>query len=241
MSDDKPRPGRDADDDKLERAESAWLLAREAAPDTPAPSPELAREYAELEDLLANPPPAPDDAGWQDDVLRLATAAAPAAVPPSAPAPRPPQRRPIYRWAIAGTLIAAAAVVLLVLLRPQPRPDTSELEVAIRHGASVRGDSTEATPGDRLIIRARPRGAGELRVYRADGPLVARCPGAANCSTSADGEHSMEVTLDAPGQYHVLLVIGMSGDSPGGTMNDYLQATRTANARVVLHPPIDVR
>jgi hypothetical protein len=217
--------------DDEERAEAAWLLARDSDPSTPAPSRELARDHAELEDLLGNLPAGASVESWHDEVLRLATSSA-------APS-RPPRRRRAYRWAIAGALVAAAAVAAVVLI-PRPRPRAGGLEVAIRPGDPARGDSTEAVVGDHVVIRARPRGTGDLRVYRADGVLVARCPDGPGCITAAHGEHAIDVRLDAPVQYHVILVDGLTGDLPGQTMDAYLDAARAANARIVTYPPIDV-
>lgn len=217
--------------DEAERAEAAWLRARDHDPTAPAPSPAIARGHAELEDLLGELPPDASDERWQDEVSRLAASSV-------APA-RPPQRRRVYRWALGGTLVAAAAVAAVVL-RPRPRPRAGELEVAIRPGDPARGDSREAVVGDRLVIRARPRGAGDLRVYRADGALVARCPDGPGCTTPAHGEHAIDVRLDAPVQYHVILVDGLTGDLPGRTMDAYLDAARAANARIVTYPPIEV-
>lgn len=221
--------------DDEEGAEAAWLLARDSDPSTPAPSQELARDHAELEDLLGNLPAGASDESWHDEVLKLATSSA---APSSAAPSPPPRRRRAYRWAIAGALVAAAAVAAVVLI-PRPRPRAVELEVAIRHVDPARGDSTEAVVGDHVVIRARPRGTGDLRVYRADGVLVARCPDGPGCIT-AHGEHAIDVRLDAPVQYHVILVDGLTGDLPGQTMDAYLDAARAANARIVTYPPIDV-
>jgi len=225
--------------DEQERAESAWLLARERDPHAPAPSLQIAGEYAELEDLLGRLPSAPADESWHDDVLRAASASTPSASVASASAP--PSRR---RWsrtvmgsAVAGGVLAAAAVGVL-MLRPHP---AAELEVAVRHVRESRGDSTETLVGDQLTVTARTREAGELRVYRAGGTLVARCPDGPGCRTSAPGAYAIEVTLDTPVQYRVILVVGTGGVRPDGTMDMYLDAARAAGARIVTHPPIDVR
>jgi len=215
--------------DDAERAESAWLLAREHDPNAPAPSSKIASDYAELEDLLGNLPSGPADESWQDEVLRTAAA--------SASPPRPWRRRAIARWTTGEALVAAAAVAVLLL---RPRPRTDELEIAIRHTSATRGDSQEAVVGDRLVVRARPHGAGDLRVFRSGGTLVARCPDGPGCSASAHGEYTIEITLDAPVRYQVILVVGMVNASPGGTMDAYLDAAREANARILMHQPIDV-
>src|SRR5258705_1365671 len=106
-----------------------------------------------------------------------------------------------------GGALAAAAADAVRLLRPRPRG--GELEVAILHVDKTRGDPREVVVGDRLVARARPRGAGDLRVFRSGGTLVARCPDGPGCTESADGEHAIEITLDAPVQYQVILVVGM--------------------------------
>src|SRR5262245_3938850 len=90
--------------DELERAESAWLRARESDPHAPAPSLKIASEYAELEDLLGRLPSAPADESWHDEVLRAASASTPSASVASASAP-PSRRsgsRTVVRWAVAG-------------------------------------------------------------------------------------------------------------------------------------------
>jgi len=239
VSEDQPRADT-ADDDDLadapfiddaERAEAAWLLARERDPGAPAPSPAIARDHAELEDLLGNLPPGPSDERWHDDVLRLASSS----VSPI----RPWWRKRGYRWAMGGGALVAAAAAAVLVLRPAPR-SLDELEVAIRPGDPARGGSGEAVIGDHLIIRARPRGTGDLRVYRADGPLVARCPDGPGCATSAHGELAIEVTLDAPVRHHVILVVGTPDRLPDGTMDAYLDAARAAKARIVMYQPIDV-
>lgn len=214
--------------DDAERAESEWLLARENDPGAPAPTSMLVREHAELESLLGTLPPGSTDESWHDEVLRLASS--------STTPLRPRARRPAYRWAMAGTLVAVAAVAVL-MLRPRPRAD--ELEVAIRHGDHVRGDSSEAVVGDHLIIRARPGGPSDLRVYRGNGTLVARCPDGPGCITPVRGEHAIEITFDAPVQYYVILVVGRT-DLPAATMDAYLDAARAANVRIVTYEPIDV-
>jgi hypothetical protein len=215
--------------DESERAEAAWLVARENDPGAPAPSPELARAHAELGDLLGDLPTGAPDESWHAEVLRQATAPVETSQPQ--PQPQPQQTRRIYRWVIVGSFAAAAAIAALILI-PRSRPhDGDEPKISIRHGDLVRGDAQEAAVGDQLTVRARPRGASELRVYR-DGALVARCPGGPGCRSSADGEHILELRLDAPVQYQVILVIGNTGDLPDQTMSSYLEAARAKHARI---------
>jgi hypothetical protein len=216
--------------DDAERAESEWLIARENDPGAPAPSSKIASDHAEIHDLLGSLPLGSSDESWHDDVLKLASVSV---------SVTPLRRRPLLRWTGGALLAAAAAVVVVVSLRP--RPPAPELEVAIHHGDPSRSDSRDAAVSDRLIVRARPRGASELRVYRADGPLVARCPDGPRCTTPAQGEYAIDITLDAPVQYHVILVVGTVAPLPEGTMDTYIDAARTANARIVTYQPIDVR
>jgi len=159
------------------------------------------------------------------------------ASPPSPSPSRSWRRRAIARWATGGALVAAAAVAVLLL---RPRPRTDELEIAILHTSATRSDSKDVVVGDRLVVKARPNGAGDLRVFRSGGTLVARCPDGPGCSASAQGEHILEITLDAPVRYQVILVVGMVTASLGGTMDAYLDAARAVNARIIMHQPIDV-
>jgi hypothetical protein len=217
--------------DDLERAEAAWLAARDADPTAPAPSPALQRDYAELEDLLDNLPLAVDQDGWQEEVLRRASA-------PATPL-RPPIRRRTAWWA-AGGLLAAAAVAFLVL-RPGSRPALGDLEIEIRRGDQVRGDDAQAAVGDHLVIRGRSLATGDLRVFRADGVLVGHCPEGPGCMVTADGGRSLEVALDQPVSYRLILVTGLTGNLPEGTRDEYLDAVRAANAHIKKESKIEVK
>jgi len=210
-----------------ERAESAWLQARDHDPHAVAPAGGLARDYAELEDLLRDLPPGSDD-HWHDDVLRTVRAR-----PPS---PSPWWRGPRARWTWGGAVAAAIALVLLV--RARPRID--ELDVTIRHVDRTRSAPEEVVVGDQLVVTARPTTAGDLRVYRSGDALVARCPGGPRCTITSDGEQVIELVLDAPVSYQVILVVGRTEPSPGGTLAAFLSAARAANARVITQVPIDV-
>lgn len=216
--DDDPGPFEDG----AERAEHEWLLAREADPGAAPPSPQIASEYAEIEKLLGELPAGARDDSWHDDVVK------PQATPLAW------WRRKTARWTMAGAVAATAAAAGAILLLRDPR----ELDVAIRSGGNVRGKG-EASVGDQLVITARPAGPGDLRVYRADGALVARCPGSTEC-TIRTGEYSITVTLGAPVQYHVILVVGAPGAAADAGLDAFLDAARAANAHIVRHRPIDV-
>ncbi len=211
------------DDDA--RAEVEWLLARERDPSAPAPSPEVAADYAELEDLLAGLPLSALDDGWQHQVFRAAAAL-------SSPSRR---RTTAFRWVLGGTLATAAATVAWMLL-----PRTPQLAVAVRHTRTTRSATGEAAVGDQLVVTARPHGAGDLRVYRSDGLLAARCPNGPGCTSGSREEQTIEITLDAPLQYQVILVDGANDAPPDATVDVYLEAARAMKARITRPSPIDV-
>jgi hypothetical protein len=119
-------------------------------------------------------------------------------------------------------------------------PRAPALEVAVCHVGATRGDPDEAVVGDHLVVTARPREAGDLRVYRSDGALVARCPDGPGCRGGSDGAQTLEITLDAPVQYQVILVDGVSAALPDGAMDAYVSAASAANARIIVCSPIDV-
>lgn len=214
--------------DDAERTESEWLLKRENEADALAPSSKIANDYAELENLLDNMPTGLPDERWADEVLKLA------ATSPQ-PQARPAPRRRIVGWGLRGALVAAAVAAILLVIPRGPK-----LEVDVRHLGDMRQDPDEIVVGDHLIVKAGMPEPGELRIYRSAGTLVAWCPDGPGCTTATNGEYAIDIALDAPVQYHVLLVVGMTAASLSGTMDAYLDAARTANARILTHEPIDV-
>jgi hypothetical protein len=217
--------------DNAMRAESEWLLAHDADPDAPAPYSGIANDYAYLEDLLATLPTDGPNDRWRDRVLNAAAS--------SVSRPRSRLRGTAARWVTGGAFVAAAAVVAWTLI---PRDPAAELEVAMWRDPGARPrDSSKAIVGDHLVVRARPNEPGDLRVYRSDGKLVARCPDGPGCRPPTHGEYTIEVTFDTPARYHVFLVIGIVDAPLGGTMDAFLEAVAAAKAHVVLHPAIDVR
>lgn len=248
-----------------ERAEAAWLIARDADPAAPAPSPEILREHEELARLLAEPPPMTEDSDWQAKVLqRIAAGEAP--VEPSAPeqeqttddpqpegaATRPPaaslaqpatrpRRRRAALWAAAGAALAAAAVLIVVLAWPGAPTADDELQIAFRRDGAVRGDADEAAIGDTLVVSGRLLEAGDLRVFRADGTPVGRCPGGPGCKLGPDGARTLEVVLDRPTEYRLILVTGTTGDLPGGTLSEYRAAVHAGKGSIAKEQLIMVR
>jgi len=119
-------------------------------------------------------------------------------------------------------------------------PRAPELAVAVRYISNTRSAPGEVVIGDQLVVTARPREIGDLRVYRSDGVLVARCPNGPGCTGGSRGAQTIEITLDAPMQYQVILVDGTNAAPPDGTLDVYLEAARAMKARVTLYPLIDV-
>jgi hypothetical protein len=215
--------------DDTERAEASWLIARETDVAAQALSPAIARDYERLEHLLDSLPAGRRDERWHDEVLRLARS--------SAAAPQPWWRRPFVRWSLGGGALAAAAVAVVLLLVQPP-----ELEIAIHRGTRSR-DTGDVVVGDRLQVTARPRhGGGDLRVFRANDALVARCPGGPGCVSSTE-PYAIDIPLEQPVPYQVILVVGDQRALhalPETPMAAYVNAARAASARVVLLPPVDV-
>lgn len=222
-------------DSDAERAEHEWLIAREANPDAPPPSSEVAQRYAHLESLLSSlPPPTPDpadDAQWQEALL--CRAAERAASPPT-PIRRAWTRRPVTYGAV-GVGLAAAAILLIFLYPRKPTGDldTVALAYTVTHAGTQRAAPQDAALHDYFESQI-PNGEHDLRLYRPDGTLAARCPGGPGCTTTSSGSQ-LRVQLDLPGRYSVFLVIGTTKLPVEGTKSEFLERVRVAHAR--MKPP----
>jgi hypothetical protein len=212
--------------DDAERAETDWLLARDRDPSAPAPSPQLAAGHAELENLLYTLPEGPPDDSWHDAVLKAALAPPPS---PAAPAPAWWQRRWL-QWSMGGAFATAVAFSAWLLLRRPP----PELEVTTRSLVATRSGSKEVAVGDQLVVKARPRGTADLRVFRSNGEMIARFPGGPASRITSSGVLAIEIILDAPGRYQVILVAGLEQPLPVGTMDAYIDAARAAKAHITV-------
>ncbi|HET9620479.1 MAG TPA: hypothetical protein VFP84_03855 [Kofleriaceae bacterium] len=190
--------GSETDDNDEDRAELEWLIARESAPDAPPPSPEVAAQHARLEALLRSVGAEADQDSWHAGVMKQIEDAQ----RDSIAAARAARRKRLVRWTLSVGAIAVAAGLLFVLL---PRPAAAvELQASIQPAEVRRGDAPYAK-GDRLIAKA-PAGDHDLRVYRPDGSLQARCPDGPACTTSPHGM-KIEIVTDMIGTYRVLLVV----------------------------------
>jgi hypothetical protein len=203
-----------------ERAASEWLLARERDPAATAPTSEIAPDYAQIEGLLDSLPSGPADGAWRAQLLRAASAA--------------PRRSRASVWVFGGAIATATTAIAVWLLLPR-----APLVVATHHAHATRGAPDEVAVGDQLVVTARPRKAGNLRVYRSDGRLIARCPNGPGCRAGSHGEQTIEITLDAPARYDVILVDDVSDALPDGAKDVYVDAANAARACVIKHS-IDV-
>jgi hypothetical protein len=196
---------------------------RASAP--PPPAPERVATYQKLQQMIASLPDERTPRGWEAEVLASLSAMPLAdddgvaatrhdgmARHPAAAATQDvaTQRR---RWLArrAGVPIALAATALAVLLwrtgngpgeKPAPALALSA-EVVPRVGTRAARAAGEAALGDRLRVEQRDLGDGELRIYRDDREVVARCV-AGTCRRSAAGRLELELELTAPGSYRAV-------------------------------------
>lgn len=227
-----PKIPQDAADDstdsdmetEADRAEVEWLLAREQDPSRPAPSTALGAEHAELQAMLASLPDASSDDAWQAAVVRRMRSAPPAVIA----SPPPWWRRRWLQWGVGGGIAAAMALAIWLLSRPVP----PELEVAVVSRIDRR--SGDVGVGDQLVVRARSHGSADLRVFGSSGELLARCPGGPACTVMSSGDLKIEVRLDAPGRYHVILASGLKQRLPESSMDTYIDAARATGAHIAV-------
>ncbi len=106
--------------------------------------------------------------------------------------------------------VLAAVLGLMVLVPRLFMPiEAPTMKVALERG-EVRYRAVEvAVPGDRLTIEATARRGTkvEVRVYRNEGELVARCPGAGDCDVTKERVR-LVVPLDGVGIYQPVLLYG---------------------------------
>jgi hypothetical protein len=244
-------------DERREREDEAWLMARARGESAEHPDPARAESYLRLERALAAlPPPAPGR-GWQADVLAAIDARARA-----------------RRWAYYSLPFAVAALLLLVWAAwPRPvegafaplaltscsrpsggvyrggstlpncadagtrsgeLPNTSVDEARGRtrgEHPAPNGDVTRASLGDALVLKAWLSGPGEIRVYRDGGELVLRCPGGEGCAEANEQRRRLlEVSLTppAPGRYRAVLLGGAALPAPPASEQEH-EALRAAS------------
>ncbi len=180
------------------------------------------RIAAQLTELPRLAPPA----GWEERVLgSVANEAA-----------------PVFRlpWAWLVPLAAAAALVLYLVARSQPK----EQPLAVRQevvATQVGRRADSATVGDTVRIRATGAGVHrELRVYRGNDELVARCPGDPRCGQDDDAT-VLDLPLEVPGVYRSLVLAGPRElPPPTGSLDGDARVAAESGARVELSGPVEV-
>lgn len=236
---------------EAEADDAAWLLARMRG-ESPAKEPSTAAAYAHLEGLLVDLPSMAPPKGWKEDILRRADEAAssggvePVRAGAIVPAETPvapvgaradviPLRRRHRGWLIAGpTVAAAAATIGFFVMRAGTVAPALGVSYVVAAGDGITRGSGSAKLHDHLRVTARLADAGALRVYRDDRVLVAECPRDPVCTSRPTGKlttHELDLALDAPGRYQVVLVVG---DAPAATgrIGDDLAAARAAGATI---------
>jgi hypothetical protein len=221
------------------KADEAWLLARETAEDgaaVAAPSEETRRVYEALAAELAQLPAVPAPAGWRDRMLAALDEPVPA------PAPRP---RPTRRWSLIAAPLAMAAAVLLIWRLSADRPQQIAIEVEVRAGDVVRRSGETPAVGDLFVARVLLPGAGELRVYRNDSQLFARCPGHKAClpvrRVGDRDEHAIEIPMTSKGDYRAIVIDGAIGLGLTGTLDGDVRDAKERGARVFIGKSISAR
>ncbi|HEU4732154.1 MAG TPA: hypothetical protein VFT22_29870 [Kofleriaceae bacterium] len=200
-----------------EEIESAWLRARCRDPHAPPPSPTIVRDHAQLENTLRNLRTLRVEHSWHDEVLRTAL--------------RSHRRATQRRWAAGLAVVAAGAGGVTLWHSGHPRGP--ELLVRFEQGYVTRGDE-QHSPGEHMVITARADSNSDLRVYH-NGVALARCPGDSRCADlgGRTNEQILELSLDALGDYEIVLVVGTGRAFPGASLDEYLGAVVTAKARYV--------
>jgi len=143
----------------------------------------------------------------------------PASRPAASPRPARPWRQGAA-WGWAAALTAAAAVALWLKVRPSgpTSPGLGLAEIGLTSKvsprAAMRGDGVNR--GDLWLLHGQSTNglARQLRVYRDDLNLVARCPGdpAPACTESSSGiDLSMVLT---PGRYQAIWLVSASAPIP---------------------------
>ncbi len=188
------------------------------------------RAYAKVVEELARPRDVAPAPGWEGRVFDQIAARA--------------RRRPRVGRMVAVAAALAAAVAAPSLFSkdaPPALPLRLSVEVLADPSAQLRGQS--ARPGDRLALRAQVPAAAahaELRVWRENGELVLRCPGAEGCRREGN-QLVGELKLPAVGRYHALVA---SGPKPLPAalprFADDAAALLQAGAAVETAEPVDV-
>ncbi len=218
---DAAEPGAPLDEDER------WLRAREEGRSLPALEPERAASYERLTRLLRERELIRAPASARRELILALDAAA------------SDQRRRVWPW-LAASALAAAAALAIWLLVPEGTADVFVVEVRAPDGR-FRAASAIDSPaiGDRLIVDVWHADLGEVRIYRDDRDLIARCPGHPGCA--GDGTRwTLTLRLDAPGIYRAIRINGPVA-TPTGSFDGDIAALKGVGAILTIGGVIEVR
>jgi hypothetical protein len=151
------------------------------------------------------------------------------------------RRRAIRLRRAAAVATAAGAAIAIAIWLGGPSAASSFMVVAIEDELvrSAPGNSRVARVEAKLIVDVSQPELKELRLYRDDRELVARCPGHMGCS--GGGTHwKLTMRFDVAGRYRVIRVDKVSVDPKDGYDAD-MAALRSAGAVLDDDHIIDVR
>jgi hypothetical protein len=216
-----------------DRFEREGLLRHEtgAPPDIHEAECETCRSerdvYLTIQAALKSLPAIAPPAGWQERVL-------------SSVAADTRQTGRGARWVLGAAAVAAAAVVVWHVRTPSVGPLAVRQEV-VATDASRRSDSAAVGDTIRALATGGEGQAREIRLYRNERHLVARCP-ATESECLVDGKTTeLRVKLSAPGRYRSLAIVGPAPiPTPGHSLDDDARDASKAGASVEISAAIDV-
>ncbi len=132
--------------------------------------------------------------------------------------------------ALAFAAVVLCGVCLVVLARSGPESAAPRVSVALEGLLRLDG-STPVHAVWQISYQGN-----ELRVYRDDLGVLHRCPGFTGCTRTERGG-TLELKVDAPGEYRVL-VLGRPSTAPGLSLEGDLMAARQRGDPVALSMPL---
>jgi len=157
------------------------------------------------------------------------------------------RRRRLLGWGIfillCGLIVAARALTT-TLRNLDMQQDSSDLIVVNRKTQrAIRGSDVNLSVGDDITVTTRfsqLEVSFDLRIYRNETTLVARCPGGPSCfEPNSKGEH-IDYRFDAPGIYYIVLTKSKVEFDPRIPMGELLRLARDSRAITATHLPIIV-
>jgi hypothetical protein len=132
-------------------------------------------------------------------------------------------RRRLVLW--FALPVAAAAALLIFVMRPREEPAGPLLAVTFEHDPQRPRTRGDVAVGDAVRVSATVREPAELRVYR-EGALAFRCAGPPACERRGD-QLSLRWTIPAVGRYRVILAAA-SAPAPKSSLDEDAAAATAA-------------